>query len=334
MSQQETDPKAVYIEARGDTVRQRLLDALKTDLLGPEAPDEVLAQSPATRYLVGILAPKGTRLSPSDDEDADSTVDGSDQQEAGPRVGQQLAPSSIGLSFVVDADCDFVRVRAGWGEYERFEPTGGDDVEPQQAADIDPDADPDATAMTRRRERRWARKPFDISMQLPLSGRTGCEGIAPGASIEWIVETLGGLRVATVFLVNARVASSEGRPADEEWMYQPEISVTGDGPIFLSRRLPRGTPDADPDVASADLAYRRRREFAVGHGSPSAGTPRGKTRPGPRGSTRRSFLVAKCAPRAARTASPSCRWTCWAARRPMTGWRPCSCRCSMHTGNG
>ena len=266
MSQQETDREAVYLEAHGDTVRQRLLDALKTDLLGPEAPDEVLAQSPSTRYLVGILAPQGTRLSPSDDEDADSTVDGRDQQEGGPRAGQQLAPSSIGLSFVVDADCDFVRVRAGWGEYERFEPTGGGDVDPEQAADIDPDADPDATARTRRKECRWARKPFDISTQLPLSGRTGSKRIAPGASIEWIVETLGGRRVATVFLVNARVASSEGRPPDRDWMYQPEISVTGDGPIFLSRRLPRSRPDTDPDVASADLIYLRRREFAVGHG--------------------------------------------------------------------
>ncbi len=49
-------------------------------------------------------------------------------------------------------------------------------------------------------------------------------------------------------------------------MYQPEISITGDGPIFESRRPPRTSPDADLDIASADLVYRRRQEFAVGHG--------------------------------------------------------------------
>ena len=55
-----------YYEARGDTVRARLLDALKIDLVGPEAPEEVLSQSPATRYLVGMLAPRGTALSASE----------------------------------------------------------------------------------------------------------------------------------------------------------------------------------------------------------------------------------------------------------------------------
>ena len=41
----------------GDTVRARLMEGLRTDLLGPEAPDETLEQSPNTRYLVGMLAP-------------------------------------------------------------------------------------------------------------------------------------------------------------------------------------------------------------------------------------------------------------------------------------
>ena len=49
-------------------------------------------------------------------------------------------------------------------------------------------------------------------------------------------------------------------------MYQPELSITGDGPVFSPRRLDRDSPDTDPDIASADLIYRRRLEFAVGHG--------------------------------------------------------------------
>ena len=64
MSQSSNNQEPKYYEAQGNTVRERLLDALKTDLLGPEAPDEVLSQSPSTRYLIGMLAPQGTRLSP------------------------------------------------------------------------------------------------------------------------------------------------------------------------------------------------------------------------------------------------------------------------------
>ena len=266
MNSQPAGQASAYFEAQGETVRERLLNALKTDLLGPEAPDEELGQSPSTRYLIGMLAPQGTRLSPSEDESATSTVEGDEDYEAGPRVVQQLAPSSIGLSFIVGADCDAVSVHAGWGEYERVEMVDSPELNPEEAADIDPDADPETTATTRHKEYRWVRNPIDATILLPLSNRTGHEQISLGASIEWIAESLAGRRVVSVFLANTRTASQERRSADEDWMYQPEMSVSGNGPIFLSRRLPRSTPDTDPDMASADLIYRRRQEFAVGHG--------------------------------------------------------------------
>ena len=59
MNSQPVAQASAYFEAHGETVRERLLNALKTDLLGPEAPDEQLAQSPSTRYLIGMLAPQG-----------------------------------------------------------------------------------------------------------------------------------------------------------------------------------------------------------------------------------------------------------------------------------
>ena len=72
-----------FFQVQGETVRERLLSALEIDLLGPEAPDEVLSQSPSTRYLVGMLAPKGTKLSPTEDEGTDSTIDGEEEKESG-----------------------------------------------------------------------------------------------------------------------------------------------------------------------------------------------------------------------------------------------------------
>ncbi len=266
MSQQSAGPAPIYFEAQGDTVRERLLNALKADLLGPEAPEEVLAQSPSTRYLIGMLAPRGTRLSPSEDEGAASTVEEDEEQESGPRVTQQLAPASIGLSFILDSHCEAVSVRAGWGEYEKVEPVDGPNINPEEASDIDPDGDPETTATTKRKEYQWVRTPFDMTTTVSLSERTGHKEISPGASIEWVAESLDSRRVVSVFLVNARTAPQDKRPPDEDWIYQPELSVTGNGPTFMSRRLPRSIPDTDPDMASADLIYRRRREFAAGHG--------------------------------------------------------------------
>ena len=266
MNQEMTDQPPNYYEARGDTVRERLLDALKVDLLGPESQNEVLTQSPGSRYLLGMLAPSGTKLSPSEDDDSSSTVEEDEEQEQGPRVSQQLAPSSIGLSFVVDSECDSVSVRATWGQYEKLEQSNGSEIDPEEATDIDPDEDPDSTATSKRKEYSWVRTPFDVTTEVSLSERTGSEEISSGVSLEWLVESLVDLRAVSVFLVNTSIAPADKRPPAEDWIYQPQISISGNGPVFLSRQLPRKSPDIDPDVASADLVYRRRREFAAGHG--------------------------------------------------------------------
>ena len=266
MSQQLTGNEQTYYEAEGDTVRERLLDALKIDLLGPETPNEELSQSPASRYLIGMLAPRGTRLLPSEDEGTASTVDEDDDQESGPRVAQQLVPSSIGLSFIVAPNCDSVDVRASWGEYKKEEMEGRPAVEPEDAVDINTDDDPNTTATTKHKTYKWRRTAFNETTELSFSQRTGNAEVSPGASLEWLVDTLNGRRVVSVFLVNTRTAPDDRRPADEDWMYQPELSITGGGPVFFPRRLDRDSPDTDPDIASADLIYRRRLEFAVGHG--------------------------------------------------------------------
>ena len=264
MTQRLNNQTQNFYEAHGDTVRERLLDALKVDLLGPEAQDEVLSQSPGTRYLVGMLAPIGTKLSPSEDDDSSSAVDSDDEQEQGPRVSQQLVPSSIGLSFVVDDECESVSVRATWGRYEKSE--RGVEIDAEEAADIDPDDDPDSTATKKHKESIWSRIPFDVTTDVPLSERKGSEEIEDGVSIEWIVDLLGNLRVVSMFMVNTSTAAADRTPSPEDWLYQPHLSVSGNGPVFLSRQLPRKSPDIDPDVASADLVYRSRREFAAGHG--------------------------------------------------------------------
>ena len=266
MNQQPTTETSSFYKAKGDTIRERLLDALRVDLVGPEEPEEVLQQSPGTRYLVGMLAPRGTTLSPSDDEGLDTTVEENEEQEIGPRVAQELAPSSVGLSFIVDSICESLNVNTSWGEYKRIEQVTGSEIVLEDAFDFDLDDDLDRNETTKNNVYGWARIPFNEILRISLSERTGHYEVSPGTSVEWLVENLGGPRVVTVFLVNTRTAPPEKRPSAEQWMYQPEISVTGEGPVFISRRLPRANPDTDPDVASADLLYRLRMEFAVGHG--------------------------------------------------------------------
>ena len=41
-------------------VRQKLINALRTDLMGPQSPDEVLDENPMFAYIVGMLYPQTT----------------------------------------------------------------------------------------------------------------------------------------------------------------------------------------------------------------------------------------------------------------------------------
>ena len=50
-------------------VRQKVIDMMKTDLLGPMDENEVLNQNPRYEYLVGMLAPQS-------DETSEQEVDG------------------------------------------------------------------------------------------------------------------------------------------------------------------------------------------------------------------------------------------------------------------
>ena len=85
----------------------------------------------------------------------------------------------------------------------------------------------------------------------------------------------------TLFLVNKQ---REKRPKDQYWLYQPELSVSSPdgGAIFARRRTAAASDVGDPALVAENrqmaMLYRRRVEFAVGHGvAVHADTPPGRT---------------------------------------------------------
>ena len=84
--------------------RDKLLERMKTDLIGPETPDEVISDRPTDRYLTGILFAPRTSTSPADDDeaadadDADATGTSLD----GVKASSTFRPSSAGASRHTD----------------------------------------------------------------------------------------------------------------------------------------------------------------------------------------------------------------------------------------
>lgn len=237
-----------------ERVRSELLDRLRKELVGPNDDEEELGESPSSRYLCGILWPRGTPMESAEDDLTDNMMDDEGESHSGQDLSAPLAqalnPSSIGLSFVVEPGCDRVRVRASWGMYRKSE-------EHREAGST--------------RLERWLRVPHAIEATVPLIAdgkrRSYPATDAPGPKIEWLARPLEGRTAVSLFLVN-RYNRPEG-PEDELCLFQPVIQVTapeeGD-PVFSARRLQ--VPEGQRlDERQDELLYRKAQVFAVGHGT-------------------------------------------------------------------
>ena len=110
-------------------VRQKIIEAIRTDLIGPKEPEEVLKENPRYAYLVGMLDMQ------NEDEDnsgageqevdadmafkdgEDFTAGEDDDNEPISTTHFQL-PSSVGISFYVKSDLPCINLDVSWGDYK------------------------------------------------------------------------------------------------------------------------------------------------------------------------------------------------------------------------
>ncbi|MGD9101403.1 MAG: DISARM system helicase DrmA, partial [Anaerolineae bacterium] len=243
--------------------RDELERAVIADLLGPaDGPKEIVDErNIRDRYLVGRLAPRGHSALPEQSDDA--TLGGPDGEdgltEAPPPKAATLFPSSIGLTFAVSGDAPALQITARWGRYERVR--------------IEDDAyrNKDGTLRSV-----WRRVPVE-AVSAPISLR-------PGRLPDWspdpdrpdvFVQGLARLReeqsselveewVVTLFLVNGQ--QKPARNTDEAWLFQPELVVAAPDGSAVFQKRPALLDDAELETQTMAMLYRRRVEFAVGHG--------------------------------------------------------------------
>jgi hypothetical protein len=260
------------------TTRDRLIKALRCELMGPTKTDEVLndREFPTSRYLVGRLAP--ARVG---EDDTDSVIDptendtlavgngdGEDgKEETSPPLIIGFNPSSFGLSFLVEPNVQVLRAKISWGDY-RLEKFDGDEG-------------------TANRWRRHPREAVVDGIPVGVAGSIGRILLSPSVQnptgvivngvddpeivLEGIVHNFIGYRAISLFLVNRRTKGAlQDRDKDERWIFQPKlhISTPNDDPIFVAKDFQADhlLLDDDGEAAINALLYRHAREFATGHG--------------------------------------------------------------------
>ena len=268
-------------------LRERLVYALRDDLIGPDADDprdaahltESLSSAPAHWYLAGFLAPTGQPVEEKEDPEADAglnaAVEGDDDGEAEAPVASRrpVFPSSIGVSVLVGPSAKALDVRVTYGTYAPGASRAGSDAPPPSgpaptATSVEPEA---ALRYT------WTRTPHEHSVLLPLDGDPkqeipldGSGGLVLRRVVQPVPESElplvpPGTRYVTVFLVNHRPPIA--RPEqDRGFIFQTRFEVTcASG--FLARPNLRGArKDDDLDEKIGDLQYRDAVEHVVGHG--------------------------------------------------------------------
>jgi hypothetical protein len=277
-------------------VRELLELATRDDLLGPAGGSEelVIDMSVRDRYLVGKLAPRkrgepeGSVVEPAnaagevqeleDAHEAPLHEPGAEFNRASGRVepeddaldeidttnNQSLVPSSMGLTFCVAPDVDAIEVTARWGSYFR--------VPNEEHEYTKPRKNRETGTIDETKVKVWRRIPRGGQVSLKLVDGA-IKPLIPDDAVERVrvqgtVRTNAkGERLVTLFLVNGQVAPE--RNEDSAWLFQPEIIVrgSGDGDAAVFRRRPSNEVVVEDDERDhLGLIYRRRVEFAVGHG--------------------------------------------------------------------
>jgi hypothetical protein len=257
-------------------VRQRLIETLELDLVGPwpghELGRELLRRRvrPSNWYLTGFLVPASAPEEQASDVDSDDEFDdvpereSVDEESADDRVAAKKAyfPSSVGLSTLAAADAKALSVRISWGDYVLDEhlPEGDEDGGERKPIPV------------------WRRIPRTAALSVPLGERPGVlvEYAVPdgdGIEVHLLERELHGAvaaegippgtRSVSVFLVNRRAPDAD--QPDRAYVFQPELEVSCEVP-FVPRPDLRGALADGWDELVADLHYVDTPEYATGHG--------------------------------------------------------------------
>jgi hypothetical protein len=283
-------------------VRDRLVRALRRDLVGPGDRDtdlatELLETPPSRWYLTGYLAPEDEASAPVEDADANDDMEGADTggdldgavepatldgQADGTPAKAKYLPSSLGLSFLLEPEVREIDVVVTWGDYLPEPP-----IENEGLFAKTPDVEGDSGAEAARKVS-WRRLPRRETVTVPVvkSGRSA-PILVPGSgspvrkvkgALELVAHTkLTSLptpdgerqvRSVALFLVNRRPGSNH-HFRDVTYVFQAGLKVRCGSPIVARTDL-SGYNSDDPDLRIADLHYADTCEYAVGRNT-SAG---------------------------------------------------------------
>lgn len=223
-------------------IRQKIIEAIRTDLIGPREDEEVLEENPRYAYLVGMLDAQ------NDDEDyssageqevdADMAIEDGEDYTAGEEDDNEpisttrfQLPSSIGISFYVQSDLNGLNLDVCWGDYSKSSRkyTGKDEKEHSRTV--------------------YTRIPMKETVRVVFADftRTNDYPLVCDSNVHVHVSRIplkGGYSLVTAYVVNKRKNPAN---STERLMFQVELKAHAeDGrPVFIAEHICREILAAD-----------------------------------------------------------------------------------------
>lgn len=223
-------------------VRQKIIEAIRTDLIGPREDEEVLEENPRYAYLVGMLDAQNDAEDYSSageqEVDADMAIEDGEDYTAGEEDDNEpisttrfQLPSSIGISFYVQSDLNGLNLDVCWGDYSKSSRkyTGKDEKEHSRAV--------------------YTRIPMKETVRVVFADftRTNDYPLVCDSNVHVHVSRIplkGGYSLVTAYVVNKRKNPAN---STERLMFQVELKAHAeDGrPVFIAEHICREILAAD-----------------------------------------------------------------------------------------
>ncbi len=246
-------------------VREKILEALRVDLMGPQEECESLNELPTSSYITGMLYPSDTSFSEDETYDDQEFLNNEyyteDRQNSGtgmeeydsevPAQGKFKKQASCGLTCYVGADVSVITASIKWGSYEKtrekvLETQGGVEKEVKRSRYV--------------REQHLA----VVDIELASFGRSRKICLEEDEHLQLHILQMSvsdGYKMVSVYLYNRR-PKTEKEKEYEQVLFQVEIQLADDNlnPIFVPEYRCRSNRLED------EYYYETRPVFARGRG--------------------------------------------------------------------
>ena len=277
----------MWNESKNDAVRSTIIQWITDDVIGPRnGPEEELVRSenPTQSYLSGILFSKMSDTDPEEDEQEQVELEGGesddDPQEERVNMMANLKQSSFGLTCTVPNDANRIRVHIEYGTYDLVPKIGEADKttnEIQAIKNVTEGKDAQETTKGTRKPMVYKRTPHSETHVIQLDTFAPQDiplGTNKKFALRYYTKKYEYGRSLSVFVLNNHIWDGSNKDEFKRCMFQPKITLSAhDGDrIFMDSKVHgwrniNGTDKHDrDDSALFDMLFRKRGNFATGHG--------------------------------------------------------------------